>query len=254
MAKSKARVVLWHLLMAGAGAGALATWRWQRRWGATAAEQRAVLPGDDLVPQPGYQATRAIGIDAPPDVVWPWLVQLGQDKGGFYSYDWLENLAGLNIHSADSVHPEWQRLTVGDKVVLAEPACLRVAVLEDRKALVLHGEDSQAAPVDMDFSWAFVLEPEGPAGTRLVVRERYAWAKWAVGVTVKAVAWVSFVMSRAMLVGIKRRAEGVWLADLAGCEPGLVHEDTDQFDDAAGQPPAAAGPDAALVAAAEDAD
>jgi hypothetical protein len=214
MAKSKGKVVLWHLLMAGTGLGVVTAWRWQRRWGATAAEQRAVLPGDDLVPQPIYQATRAIGIDAPPKAVWPWLVQIGQDKGGFYSYDRLENLVGLDIHSADSVHPEWQHLEAGDKVNLADPVALRVNQIEDGKVLVLYGEDAESAPMEMDFSWTFALEPEGPAGTRLVVRERYSWAKWHVGVCVKTVAWISFMMSRAMLVGVKRRAERAWQAEL----------------------------------------
>ncbi|MDR0365502.1 MAG: hypothetical protein LBH68_01530 [Bifidobacteriaceae bacterium] len=213
------KVILWHTLMAGAGAGALAAWRWQLRWGATAAEQRAVLPGDELVPQPMLQATRAIGINAPPSSVWPWLVQLGQDKGGFYSYDWLERAAGLGIYSAEAIEPDWQNLKVGEPVRLAQGMELSAAIVEVDKALVLSNLDAvwdePGMPPDFDFSWAFVLEPEGPTGTRLVVRERYSTTRWRTGLLVKAVAWVSFLMSRAMLVGIKERAEVTWLSEMA---------------------------------------
>ncbi|MDR2374336.1 MAG: hypothetical protein LBD77_09660 [Bifidobacteriaceae bacterium] len=224
MAKGRGKVVLWHLAMAGAGIGALAAWRWQRRWGATAAEQRAVLPGDNLVPQPLLQATRAVGIDAPPSVVWPWLVQIGQDKAGFYSYAWLENLAGLDGDNANAVVPDWQRLAVGDGVRLAQAIELRVALAEPERALVLdnlsagkpEGGALFASSWGFDFSWAFVLEPEGLAGTRLVVRERCVWSKWVTGLGVKAANWVSFVVTRGMLAGIKRRAEDAWLADACG--------------------------------------
>ncbi|MDR2564871.1 MAG: hypothetical protein LBC97_02205 [Bifidobacteriaceae bacterium] len=211
MAKSTGKVVLWHLLMAGAALGTLAAWRWQRRWGATAAEQRAVLPGDDLIPQPLAQATRAIGIDAPPDVVWPWLKQLGYGKAGFYSYAWLQRLAGLDIENADAIVPEWADIEVGSTVNLAEDLGLSVACAEPERALVLVGAgDPPPGMGQFDFSWAFVLEPEGPVGTRLVVRERYSWSRWLDGLTIKAVGWVSFVMSRAMLQGIRARAERSW--------------------------------------------
>ncbi|MDR2379237.1 MAG: hypothetical protein LBD70_07435 [Bifidobacteriaceae bacterium] len=199
MAKRKGKVVLGHLLMAGAGVGALAAWRWQLRWGATIAEQRCVLPGDQLIPQPVLQATRAIGIDAPPREVWPWLVQIGADKAGFYSCDRLE--------------PEWQNLAVGDLVKLAESVCLGVAESDDGRALVLSSAlgARPGGPVrDFSFSWAFVLEPEGPAGTRLVARERYAWTKWRTGLAVKAANWISFATTRRILAGVRDRAERSW--------------------------------------------
>src|SRR5262249_61017762 len=82
---------------------------WHRRWGATDAELRLALPGDERVPDPGYRHTRAVTVRAPAERVRPWLAQLGQGRGGFYSYDWLENLAGCDVHSAAAVHPEWQR-------------------------------------------------------------------------------------------------------------------------------------------------
>ncbi|MDR2113697.1 MAG: hypothetical protein LBO75_00265 [Bifidobacteriaceae bacterium] len=215
MTKSRVKAVLWRLFFAGSAAAALATWHWQSRWGATAAEQRRSLPGDQLVPQPNLQATRAVGIAAPPSAVWPWLVQLGQDKGGFYSYDWLERAFGLPVVNADVVEPEWQRLEVGDPVTLGERVALRVAVIEPGQALVLEGDPAGTTRrMEFEFSWSFVLEPEGPTGSRLVVRERYMWTKWRVGAFIKTVSWVSFVMSRAMLLGLRSRAERSWQTEV----------------------------------------
>jgi hypothetical protein len=81
---------------------------------ATRAERDAALAGDELIPD-GLQSTRAITIQAPPDAIWPWLVQMGQDRGGFYSHDWLERLFGAEIHNADRIRPEWQTLAVGTR-------------------------------------------------------------------------------------------------------------------------------------------
>src|SRR5262249_25418482 len=92
---------------------------WLLRWGATPAEVTANLPGDAVVPHPTWQSTRAIHIAAPVEVVWPWLAQMGQDRAGLYSYDWLENLAGLKFHSADRIVPDWQSVKVGDTVRFA---------------------------------------------------------------------------------------------------------------------------------------
>ncbi|MDR1118303.1 MAG: hypothetical protein LBL01_03265 [Bifidobacteriaceae bacterium] len=207
------KTVIFHLLMAGACLGGRAAWRWQLRWGATAAEQRRALPGDASVSAPNLQATRAVGIAAPPDAVWPWVAQIGQDKAGFYSYDWLERAAGLPVDNADSVVPEWQDPHVGDPVNLAEDMALRVAVAEPGRALVLVRPSAEAGPAGFppfEFSWAFTLEPEGPTGTRLVVRERYVWLKWRSGAVVRLAAWVSFFMSRRMLLGIRARSERAW--------------------------------------------
>lgn len=84
-------------------------------YGATPDEAQGPLPGDDLVPD-GWQCTRALTVSALPEAIWPWLIQMGQDRAGFYSYDWLERIFGAEIHNADRVHPEWQQLTVGDTV------------------------------------------------------------------------------------------------------------------------------------------
>src|SRR4051812_23334407 len=90
------------------GLGLIGSRRVLLNWGATKHECRARLPGDDLVPEPASSRTRAVTIDAPAAQVWRWLVQIGQDRGGMYSYDRVENLVGLRIHSTESIHPEWQ--------------------------------------------------------------------------------------------------------------------------------------------------
>lgn len=178
------------------------------RWGATDAELQLTLAGDELLPAINLASTRSVAINASPGQVWPWLVQLGQGRGGFYSYDFLENLVGLKIHSADRIHPEWQQLTVGSTIRLASQVALTVAVLQPDRALVLRGGVplGVAAP-PYDFTWAFTLQP-GPAGTtRLVVRERYCYSRGWAGLVVQPAELISCLMSPRMLRGIKRRAE-----------------------------------------------
>jgi hypothetical protein len=116
---------------------ALGRHRWVLSWGARPEETRRRLPGDAVVPDPVWSSTRAITIGAPVEAVWPWLAQMGQDRGGLYSYDWLENLAGLAIHSADRIHPEWQDVQVGDIVPFApNQDTMVVTYVELNRALV----------------------------------------------------------------------------------------------------------------------
>jgi len=182
--------------------------RFQLRLGATTAEADGGLPGDDFLAAPDLQSTRAITIKAPVDAVWPWLAQMGQGRGGLYSYDFLENLAGLDIHSADRVHPEWQDIKVGDRFHLAPAASadLEVGLVDPGSALVLRVPPG-SPPGPFDFTWAFVLQPQPDGTTRLLVRERYAYLKWWARCLVEAVEVVSFIMSRRMLHGIRSRAE-----------------------------------------------
>jgi hypothetical protein len=184
--------------------------RLQLRWGATREEAGGQLPGDDLIAVAGLQATRSVTVHAPAERVWPWLVQMGQRRGGLYSYDFLENLAGLDIHSADRIHPEWQDIKVGDPVHLAptDSSNLEVALLEPERALVLRIPPSPA-PGPFDFTWAFILQPKPNDTTRLVVRERYAYRQWWARFLVETVEVASFVMSLRMLHGIRSRAEGL---------------------------------------------
>lgn len=193
----------------------LLTRRMTQTWGTVEGEHDTVLPGDDLVPEArAVVATRAVTIDAPPSDVWPWLVQVGQGRGGFYSYDALENLAGLGIRSAEAVEDRWQDLAVGDDVHLADEAVLRVALLEPGSHLVLLGAPGPGQPDTMPFrfSWAFVVRALPPGGdgrarTRLLVRERYLPLGPAGRAVVEVVQPVSFLMSQKMLRGIRDRAE-----------------------------------------------
>ncbi|SDT53610.1 hypothetical protein [Actinoplanes derwentensis] len=182
--------------------------RRQLRWGATGAEAGRALTGDELVPAPDLTATRAITVRAGVADVWPWVVQLGQGRGGFYSYDSLENLIGCDIHSAARINPGWQYLAVGDPVRLAPEVALTVAIAERPRSLVLQGAAMPgAATAPYDFTWTFDLLPGSAATTRLIVRERYAYTRWWGRLLVEPLAVVSFLMSRRMLRGIRDRAE-----------------------------------------------
>jgi hypothetical protein len=180
------------------------------RWGATDEETRVALPGDELLPDADLTATRAVTVRATADAVWPWIAQLGQGRGGFYSYDFLENLVGCDIRSADRIIPEWQAVKVGDQVKLHPEVGLLVALVVPERALVLRGGVPMGrTQPPYDFTWAFVLRA-GPAGAnRLVVRERYRYSRRWAPLLVEPVELISFVMSQRMLRGIRERAERV---------------------------------------------
>jgi len=186
---------------------------WYVRWGATDAEVKAALPGDEQWPEPLWQETRALTIAQPPSEVWPWIAQLGQDKGGFYSYELLENLVGARMRNADRLvgAPDPRP---GDKVWMAPPDAFGgmgfgvVERAEAARVLVLVSHDGpDPAPSGI---WSFVLEPEGD-GTRLLVRGRAGRAGQAtwLGRVARLVGFepVHFVMERRMLLGIAERAE-----------------------------------------------
>ncbi len=180
----------------------------QLRWGASAEERELSLPGDDLISRPDLTATRAITVRASASQVWPWIAQLGQGRGGFYSYDFVENLVGCDIHSADRIVPDWQDIKIGDEIRLAPTVALEVAVVQPGRSLVLRGGvPAGKAPAPYDFTWAWVLR-EGPDGTsRLLVRERYGYTRRWARFLVEPVEALSFVMSQKMLRGIRDRAE-----------------------------------------------
>jgi hypothetical protein len=164
-----------------------------RTWGATPEESAKALPGDDLVSDAGLETMRAVTIAAPVGDVWPWLAQIGQDRGGFYSYEWLENLAGCRLRNADRVHPEWQERAVGETVLLHPANGLTLARFEPGRLYGLEG------------GWFFVLEPHD-GRTRLIVRGRVprGLASVAYGILLEL---PHFVMERKMLLGIKARVE-----------------------------------------------
>jgi hypothetical protein len=191
---------------------------WQEGWGAGPDERTLRLPGDELLAEPAAQLTRAITIAAPPEAVWPWIVQLGADRGGFYSYDWLENLFGLDIHSAPEIVDEWQALEVGDVVRANRKGTggWYVVELRPNEALVLQVANLEAGrPARRDelpyweFQWTFALRPEGAGMTRLLVRERVAFGRPLARVLMAPLGPASFVMTRRMLLGIKARAEAI---------------------------------------------
>jgi hypothetical protein len=174
---------------------------WLMNWGSTREEQILVLPGD--VEAPSSYFTRAITIDTPPSTVWPWLMQIGQDRAGFYSNDYLENLTGADIHNADVIRPEWQPRAVGDRVRMTSPQ--ETAIGGDATQLTVRILDPERLYADMP--GRFVLQPIGEHATRLLLREKLAipersGAMWLI--------WdpMHFVMEQRMLQGIKERAEG----------------------------------------------
>jgi hypothetical protein len=201
-------LVALSLIGGAATAYTLLARRWQLRWGTTDKESEEQLPGDDLIENADITATRAITIRASADQVWPWIAQLGQGRGGFYSYDFLENLVGCDIHSADRIVPEWQDVEVGDEVRFAPEVGLAVASLDQGRSLVLRGGVPIGnTPAPYDSTWAFVLRDEPDEATRLLVRERYAYTRPWARLIVEPTEVLSFVMSQKMLRGIKARAE-----------------------------------------------
>jgi hypothetical protein len=181
---------------------------WHLRWGATDAELTATLPGDELVPGVAVVSTRALTINAPAAAIWPWVAQLGQGRGGFYSYTWFENLLGCAIVNADHIEATWQHPQPGDLVKMApdpaRPPAYVVADVLPGRALVLghHSGLDPAAP--WGDTWQFVLEPLDAHTTRLIVRTRgQGEPAWIFRVIEPGV----FLMEQGMLRGIKARAE-----------------------------------------------
>ena len=169
-------------------------------WGATPDEAAARLPGDELLEQADGVATRAITVDAPPSAVWPWLAQMGPSpRGGAYTYDWIENLFGLGMHSTDRVLPECQQPRVGDTLGYGKNH-VRFERVEPERVLATRSEDG-------NWVWSFVLEPAGDGRTRLISRNRYRLPRLRDRVGMLPMEPGSLVMERKMLRGIKERAE-----------------------------------------------
>lgn len=185
---------------------------WFLRWGATPDEVDRTLPGHALAPDPAVNSTQAVTVDAPPGAIWPWLVQIGQGRGGFYSYDWLEQLVGADIHNVDRIVPEHQTLTEGDEVLLAPrdywlgspDSWPIVADIEEADHIVLRPPTEPPSYV-----WTFQLEPYEGSKTRLIARMRSPQEPTIWGRIVQGLTWepVHFLMQREMLLGIKTRAE-----------------------------------------------
>lgn len=198
----------------GAGLLAAAAWpaylltirRWHARWGASDDEVLAGMPGDDIVEGPWDVSTRAVTIAAAPEQVWPWLAQMGYQRGGMYSYDWIDEALGvLDSPSAGQVLPEFQDLQPGDEIPMGNSPGWPVASVEANRSLVL---DIQ--PPDLHISWSFLLKAIDGGHTRLILRIRIEMRPLLhVASSFPASDFGQFLMTRRMLLGIKERAEAL---------------------------------------------
>ncbi|TDO17351.1 hypothetical protein EV580_0518 [Mycobacterium sp. BK086] len=186
--------------------------RFYRNWGTTKDECRLWLPGDELVTQPALVTTEGISIDATPRAVWPWLVQIGQDRAGLYGSHALHKLARLDNHDADRIHPEWQHLGVGDTVCLAPPEWLglsngivaTVADVDAERSLVL---GIRSAKGTWSILWSVNLLPHWDDRCRVLIRTRVALRHPGAVLVAELAGPVNALVTRGLLIGVKRRAE-----------------------------------------------
>ena len=189
--------------------------RWYLTWGARPDEAARKLPGDELLADAGVVSTRAITIDAPPSAIWPWLVQMGSGRGGVYTYDWIENLFGLDMHSTRQILPQFQDVKAGDEVPLGPGRpVMRVVVCDPERTFTVRVADG-------NWVWIFALFAED-GQTRLISRNRIAMP-WRLPTRLFYTLVMepgSLVMERKMLLGIKQRAEDLAREQAASQEAG----------------------------------
>jgi len=183
--------------------------RWMTAWGASPSDLSRVMAGDSLLSDWTFSGTFAVTIDAPPEDVWPWLVQIGYQRGGLYSYDWLDRLFGyLDRPSATRLLPEFQSLAVGDRIPVGRGPSWPVAVLEPQRALVLDMRNLGG----FDWVWQFGLYPMDGKRKHLVSRSRVRTRTIGARLGTYAIEPAGFIMTRRMLLGIKARAEALHAA------------------------------------------
>jgi hypothetical protein len=212
-------------MLVTAAAGALGAYvafirPWHLRWGATDDEVACPLLGDSLIDKPRLQATHAVTVHAPPEAIWPWLVQMGQGRGGFYSYEGVERLLGLRAGNADRILPDLQELHAADELPVApNGAGLPVDIVVPYRTLVMHSDSPIPARVAVmqagyyrSVTWTFHLEPIDAENTRLIERWRADWEPTPMNtLVIRALLEPgAFIMERRMLLGIKARAEHAW--------------------------------------------
>ncbi len=222
----------WHVRHTAVAAGTALLLYCARRyflnWGTTKQECRMRLPGDELMRQPALQTTEGVWIQRSAADVWPWLLQMGQDRGGLYSYEAVENLFQPRHRAPDRIHPEWQRLDDTD-VVRLTPAgwiglrrgiALSVAEVVDERTIVL-----RAAPPDLacETVWTFHLIPHGDDRCRLLIRTRVALRHPGEVLLAELAEPVTALATRGMLRGIRRRSED---ADLGDRQPSTLPTST----------------------------
>jgi hypothetical protein len=191
--------------------------QWFSRWGTTREDVARVMAGDSIIARPTHTATHAVTVDAPPEDIWPWLMQMGYRRGGLYSYDWLDRLFGyLDRQSANRVLPEFQHLAVGDVIPMGRGKGFPVSAMDPHRALVLadtsHG---------FEWVWQFGLYPLDHGRTRLVSRGTQRFAN-TIGtwVFMRMMEPAAFLMTRRMLLGVKERAEALKHARASDVQPG----------------------------------
>ena len=197
--------LIYHLALRG----------WCLRWGTTPAEARATLPGDDLFPVYAGEATHAITIHAPPELVWPWLMQIGQDRSGFYSYTFLENLAGCEMPRVEHLVPGWKPRAAGETVWFATPkrfggqGRMIAAVVQPPRWFVMVSANDwarlQAGRPAQEGFWSFTLEPLGDRQSRLIARLRGGTPPSLVSRAAGRLFWepMHFIMEQRMLRTIR---------------------------------------------------
>jgi len=176
---------------------------WMDKWRTTPEERAMKLPGDDLFENPARVVNRAVSINASPDKIYPWILQIGADKSGMYSYTWLENLVGCKMARDEVIRPEWQSLKEGDLMNMcagdfAPPPYIVARVLPDEAVIYGHKTGEQ-----WEESWQFVLVPQTDGTTRLITRT----STNMIGGAWEVIRPISFMMERKMLLTIKSLAE-----------------------------------------------
>jgi hypothetical protein len=172
---------------------------WMDRWGTTAIERTAGFPGDDLVKTPARMVNRGVTINAAPDKIYPWILQIGADKSGMYSYTWLENLVGCKMAKDEVIRPEWQNLKEGDLMKMcagdfAPPPYIVAQVIPNQAVVFGHKENDQWVEL-----WAFVLVPQADGSTRLISRTRTNM----IGGFWEVIRPITFIMEQKMLTTLK---------------------------------------------------
>jgi hypothetical protein len=222
--RSTARLLLLPTAVAAAAVVQRALRRRIVTWGATKTEAQARLPGDELLEEADGVTTRVIDINAPAAAVWPWLAQMGPaPRGGAYTYDWIENLLGLGMHSVDRVLPEFQHPRVGDTIDFGSNS-MSLEIVERDRVLALRSKDRT-------WVWTFVLD-ESHGVTRLISRNRFCLPTLTARLGLAVMEPGSLVMERKMLRGIKHRAERVAMS--GSDDPNVRSTDGYEHDSASG--------------------
>jgi len=206
----------WHGLRGTIGtalaiyaATAVVLWPLHRSWGSLPAEHALILPGDTPDRSANFELQHAVTVNAPPEAVWPWLVQLGQDRAGFYSYDWLERAFGVDIHNVTEIRKEWQTRAAGDRVRATQPGYLGGVLGTDLGWTVNEVHPNRA--MVLRYWGSFVLEPAADGKTRFIIRTKVGDPRipaWAAPLDMVAFELPHFIMERRMMLRIKALAEG----------------------------------------------